>query len=118
MINKKLVTHWIKLQEFDYDSKNAEPYLWASDEVLDLSLLEPQLCFEFILCVLKETNDTKVLLNLAAGPLENLLSLNPEQAIELIEKEAVKNPLLKVTIKGVWQNMMSDSIWKRLNKII
>lgn len=78
----------------------------------------PEESFAFILEVLKQTDDEWVLANLAAGPLEDILAIYPHQAIEWVEKETSQNPALKKILNGVWQNLMPDDVWQRLQKLM
>ena len=114
MIEANLVEEWIYAVKFDVNSGKYEE---AILDVNDMSIDEPDEIWKFILEVLKETNNEKVLSRLAAGPLENLLSLNPERAYEQIEMEARKNDKLRAILGGLWQNLIPDDIWKKLQKI-
>jgi hypothetical protein len=53
---------------------------------------------------------------LAGGPLETLLALHGSQIIERVECEAERNPRFNHLLGGVWQNLMSQDIWERVQK--
>lgn len=61
----------------------------------------------------QDLSDT-VVANLAAGPLENLLSQFGEEYIDEIESLAKKDPKFKDLLGGVWQNNMSAGVWSRV----
>ncbi|WP_310446095.1 DUF6869 domain-containing protein [Thiobacillus sp.] len=52
--------------------------------------------------------------NLAAGPLEDLLSDHGRDLIEQVETEARRNPNFNLLLGGVWQGGMSEEIWARI----
>jgi len=114
----KLINSWINLQSLEQSSKEADQLMWAAEEVNLLSISSPRECWEFILDVIQHTDDEWVLTNLAAGPLENLLSVNPEEVILWIEKEVGNNPKLKQQLGSIWKNIIPDHIWKRFEKIM
>ena len=58
----------------------------------------------------------KTFSNLAAGPLEDLLSDHGEEVIDRIETEARKNPDFNLLLGGVWQGGMSEQIWERVQR--
>ena len=117
MKKSELIKSWIHLQTLDQDSEEAGDLMWASDDVLDLSMSSPLECWKFILEVILQTDDEWVLTNLAAGPLENLLAMNGDEAIILIEKEIPHNAKLKSLLQGVWKNLISDSVWDHLQSL-
>jgi hypothetical protein len=53
----------------------------------------------------------------AAGPVENLLSRHGPLFIDQIEEKAQNDPKFNFVLGGVWQNLMTDEIWKRIKKI-
>lgn len=117
MENKEIVKNWIKLQRLPHPSKEAESMTWVLIEMDELLYDKPTQYFDFILEVLKQTDDEWVLTNLAAGPLEDLLSQQSTVAMVLLEKEIPRNPKLKNILKDVWQNLMSEETWKRLQRL-
>lgn len=117
MKNIELAKYWIELQNLPRDTHEADELMWAAFEVMNLSDHNPQKCFDFILEVLSQTDNEWVLTNLAAGPLEDLLSQHPNEGILLVEKEISRNTKLKHILQGVWQNMMPEETWQRLQKL-
>lgn len=88
--------------------------MWVAEEFNLRALRSPAECWELILEVVSQTDDKWVLTNLAAGPLESLLSHHPNEAIDWIEREAWKSPTFRELLDDVWQNLMPDEIWERL----
>jgi hypothetical protein len=113
-----LAKYWIEYQSLPHDSVESKKLEWAMLEERDLLYKNPKECFNFILEVLRQTDDEWVLANLAAGPLESLLAHNPYDAIEWVAEESFRNPKLKKILCGVWQNLMPDDVWQRLQKLM
>ena len=95
MTVRDLTTDWIRLQGVEQDSPEAEDLMWAAKELTLSALRSPEKCWTAILEIMHATEDEWVLINLAAGPLENLLALNPHDALNWIEAEIPQNPKLK-----------------------
>jgi len=112
-----LVKSWIALQRLPQNSVAAEELTWVLMEVGGLVQWQPTEGFNFILEVLKQTDDEWVLTNLAAGPLESLLAIHPKEGLTLIEREIPQNPKLKNILQDVWQNLMPEETWQRLQKL-
>jgi hypothetical protein len=58
----------------------------------------------------------RVVGNLAAGPLEELLDRHGSLFIEAIEKEARSDRRMAWTLGGVWQSSMGNDIWARVQR--
>ncbi|HEX2752272.1 MAG TPA: hypothetical protein VHP34_04035 [Alphaproteobacteria bacterium] len=117
MGSKRLVKPWVDLQRLPQNSAEAEELTWVLMEVGELIQWQPTEGFSFILEVLKQTDDEWVLTNLAAGPLESLLAIHPKEGLALVEREIPRNPKLKRILEGVWQNLMPEETWQRLQKL-
>jgi len=118
MINEKLVDHWIQYQlKSRLNSADSELFEWAADEVMDLSILNLEQCWQFILSVISKTDDQWVLTNIGAGPIEDMLATDSELTFSLI-KNSLPNKELNFCITNVWQNLMSESTFKKVKKLI
>lgn len=117
MDKKLLVDKWIELQSLPQDSDEANSLMWAAEEFFALTDTEPQECWDVILEVVNKTDNEWVLTNLAAGPLEDLLALHPNESIVWLEREVPKNPRLKSILSGVWKNLIPDDVWERVQAL-
>ena len=77
----------------------------------------PELAWQAICEALGQQRMTNHLPALAAGPLEDLLSLHGEQFIDRVESEAKRNPRFAWLLGGVWQHEMSEQIWNRVQAV-
>ena len=90
--------------------------MWACDVLMDFEFDDPELLWTIILQILNHEISDKVFSNLAAGPLESLMAHHGPDFIERVENEAKNNPKFKNLLGGVWQNLMEEDIWRRLQK--
>ena len=114
---EKITKAWVAhTHEFNIN-ENTELGIWASDKMWDLADEEPEICWLVIQEILRQDSSTTILENLSAGPLEDLLSKHGLQFISRIETEAKNNPKFAILLGGVWQNDMSEEIWKRVQGV-
>ena len=113
----KLIEAWVALQKSLDDSAEHEDKLWASEEFWELSENKPMICWELILQIINTEDNARVIGNLAAGPLEDLLSTHGNEFIAMVEKEAALNEKFRSLLGGVWQNEISDEVWNRIQSI-
>jgi hypothetical protein len=91
-----------------------------NNEVYEIDKIQyesPDDLWLIILRIYNITDDSRVLTLLSAGFLENLLAQFPYQSINWVEEQAKKDPRFKKLLHGVWQNIMPDEIWERIQKI-
>jgi len=80
--------------------------LYDSPEVAWLAILE---------ILARELTDDQMA-SLAAGPLEDLLSIHGPKFMERVEIEAKQNERFNRLLRDVSQNEMPPKIWKRVQK--
>ena len=109
-----IARHWIAKwslevddPEPDYDhmlfDRDIEPSKWLAAVAVTLELIPPE-----------DDDPDNLLGNLAAGPLEDLLAYHGSEMIDEVELLARRNPDFSYLLGGVWQNLMSDDVWKRV----
>lgn len=108
---------WITLVNMDTDSPEYDLLFNELMPVMDWPSENPDLCWEFIQEVLNQTDDEKILYDLAAGPIESVLAHNPHKSIVILEDLSKKLPKLRNILDGVWQNLMPDDVWKRVQNL-
>jgi hypothetical protein len=89
-------------------SKQPDDRFWAWQKLDSLCRDEPELAWSVILEILQRSGSEQVRENLAAGPLEDLLTKHGHHFIDRVETEAQRNPHFRSLLAGVWQNAMSD----------
>jgi hypothetical protein len=110
----KLRDAWIAVHQAANGTPEHEVLFWAWERVNDLCSKEPEEAFAFILVALAHDRSDRIVANLAAGPLEDLLARQPHRVIERVEAEARSNPQFAHLLGGVWQNAIPDDVWQRV----
>jgi hypothetical protein len=103
------------ITRFGVDSRQAEVWRWADEELSRLVRTEPDTALEIIRAVISEAPNNAVLAAVAAGPLEDLLFYHGEVVIELVERFAAHDERFRKALSGVWgENRMSPGIQARV----
>jgi hypothetical protein len=109
---KTLSEEWIKAEEQDDSSEQNH---WSIDYVIELPLDGKfEELWSFVQYTYKKDISKFVIENLAAGPLEDLLTYAGESYIEEIEQLASNDPKFRSVLGGVWKNNMTDQVWERV----
>jgi len=78
---------------------------------------DPDSAIDLVLAVLKLEPDTETMEVLAAGPLEQVLANHGAKIIDRVEHLVKSSPAFAGLLGGVWQNAMSDDVWRRVQRI-
>lgn len=113
----ELAYKWIEFTQLNKDDPQYHIKFYIWEEVYEITHSDFARGYELILSILKQTEDELVLANLAAGPIEDLLSNFANDGLARLTKDVKKNGKLKRTLQGVWQGGMNDSEWKLFNQI-
>lgn len=98
-------------EEFD----EFHPQYWAIEKFADLEADSPEICWAAILIIQRKNPDERVIANLAAGPLEELVELHGDDFIERIEKEARSSSQFRNLLNLLWETT-DEELWKRIVK--
>ena len=74
----------------------------------------PENQWKFILSAVGQAESDADLCVIAAGPVEDLMSVVGEQFIERVEQRASTNPNFAQMLSGVWRSTIGEAVWKRL----
>jgi hypothetical protein len=110
----QLVEAWINLQRADPARLDLDSNLWAHGKLWDLARFEPGICLQIVLEIADTEPSDHILASLAAGPLEDMLSMHGESIIEEIERLAVSHATFPAILRNVWKNNIPDPIWRRV----
>jgi hypothetical protein len=113
----KIAESWIRLHNSKQDSTEYENEFWSFETIDELIHQEPNDALEVILAIAELCNNEKILANLGAGPIEDLMLYFGPEFIDRVEVEAKKNLKFKRALKSVWLDPEETSVWQRLNKI-
>ena len=113
---EKLINAWFVAHKAGTETPIYEENWWAIETIINLREENPELLWELILQAIEMEKDEKLLSNLAAGPIEDLMCSYGEQVIDRVEKEAKSNSSFKNCIKDVWLDYNDTPIYKRFYK--
>jgi len=116
----ELVDAWIRddveARRTDGDRDVERPDFWAWEAADHLARRHPAEALAFVLAVLSQPISDETRFSMAAGPLEDVLVRNGPQAIGEIERLAKKHAAFRQALGGVWQNAMTEEIWRRVRR--
>jgi hypothetical protein len=112
-----LADDWIRNQVATKGSAESKETWYAVEMAFDLADDDPEILWRLILAILSKDQSTKVLENLSAGPMEDLLVKHGTLIITRVEQQAKADPAFASLLGGVWKNRMSDDIWDRVCKV-
>jgi hypothetical protein len=91
------------LSEFrDEDAETDRHGFWAWEAVNTLVRERPEEAWLMILNLVELSPDDRTLANVAAGPLEDLLGLQPHEFIDRVEHQSRTDPKFRRCLSGVW----------------
>ena len=99
------------------DTRDRNEFFWAWEELHELVRREPDTAWAVLLDILNRDCSPPVMANLAAGPMEDLLAHHGPEFIDRVERQARQDVKFRSMLGGVWQNAMSDDIWRRVEAV-
>jgi hypothetical protein len=91
------------VQELHDQAADADRHGFWAYEALDVMVREkPEEAWSIITKLVELSPDDRILANVAAGPLEDLLNLQPYAFIERIEERARSDAKFRRCVSGVW----------------
>jgi hypothetical protein len=120
---EELAADWIASRKSDANDDTSGHL--AQFLLVDFPQEEPELTWEAVRLVMRAFPDSdyyaqeltdaqKVCGELAAGPVEDLLSFHGNRFIDRFEEEARSDRRMAWILGGAWQLQMSDDIWNRV----
>jgi hypothetical protein len=97
---------------------DGEPYFQFELQLDNWVRNVPETAWQVIQVIFITTKDDFIQACLAAGPLEDLLSLHGEKFIDRIEKAAANNSAFKELLVAVWRNEIPLPVWNRIQRAI
>ena len=107
----KLIESWLRWVHGD-GSK-----LWAFVEFVKLADTEPNTALDLILEIAALYPEEKVIGQLMAGPLQDLLSKNGRTMIDRVETVSTKHTVLRQMLNGVYRIDIPQDVWERIVRI-
>jgi hypothetical protein len=110
-----LADSWIALQKAPKPEREA--LFWAHEALDALVDREPETAWQVIDLIWRRNQSDKILADLAAGPVEDLLVRHGPAFIDRIYLTARREPVFRKLLGGVWRNTITEPVWQRLKQI-
>jgi len=118
---------WIAYTRLPNSNRAAEEVIERAWVLNDLVLQQPSLAWEIIKNVINrfsegevfasgETEAQRILANLGAGPLEDLLEAHGPSLIDVVENEARRDRRVMWTMGCVWTSSRSDELGAKVKR--
>ena len=111
-----IASSWVQLHQAGKVPNEGNEHFWAHLFLDHLRRSDPDRCWHIILEIQRIDSSDWVIANLAAGPLEDLLTTFGERVIDKVEKQARIDRRFREMLRLVWKNAMQDSIWDRVQR--
>lgn len=116
--NRSLAEAWIKFHYLSRSEKNKSDLFSAWLQLENLVEDDPETAWEVIQQLYALDQTDRMLANIAAGPVENLLCSHGSSFIERIERLARQDPVVRKMLGAVWgRNRMAPEVWQRLQAV-
>lgn len=119
---KTISSEWIRryeiIEKFGDRAPEADATFSAFQAFHELARNEPQRALDAIVWTMESTQNEFVLENLAAGPLEVLLSKHGPTVIEQVEAQAKLSDKFKWLLDGVWLESIPTAIALRVERAV
>ena len=91
------------LSEFREEDAEADRHGFWACEAVDVQVRkEPEMAWSMILRLIELSSDDRILANVAAGPLEDLLGLQAYTFIDRVEQQARQDAKFRRCLSAVW----------------
>lgn len=108
---------WIKYHRLPKRDAESGPFFDAWVGLNDLVRNDPEEAWRIIQEIVRLDQTDLILANIAAGPVEDLLSCHGPQFIDRIEELARRDAAVKKMLGAVWRHGMAEDTWKRLKLV-
>jgi hypothetical protein len=113
----EIAKSWILMHKAESGSHDYEENFWAFDKLYKLCDEAPDQGFEIIEEIVRIDSSDRILSNIAAGPMEELLVKHGSQFIDRVERLAASNDKFRKMLGAMWKNEISDDIWARVKRV-
>ncbi len=113
--HRALAEGWLRYNAGKPNEKN--PGAWADDRLIDLLFDDPEAAWQVIDLMWRQAPDDRTLADIAAGPVEFLLTQHGDAFIDRVYLLARREPVFRKLLGAVWRNSMSEPVWEKLKSI-
>lgn len=114
-----LINTWLNAQKFDVESVEYDNLCWAVDELFNLAHDDYHQLLNIVVEILKIDSSPKILKNLGAGVLEDVLIYNGDKCIDEIQKLTACNVSFKTALSNAYldKDDVSPNVFRILQQI-
>ena len=120
--NEEIATVWLKNCQdaimHGSESSIADETFWAYRELDELCSSDPIRALDVVLKILGQGLEERIFYNLAAGPLEDLLTRNGVRVLNSVSDQAARDPRFRELLAGVWTEGMQPQVREQIAKIV
>ncbi len=113
-----VVDAWIRYHsDLKLGQAGPKDLFWVWVYIKYLVLDEPEKAWPVILELVQRAPTDRILADVAAGPLEDLIREHAKQFIDRVEIQACRDPKFQLCLTGVWyEKELPEDIRKRIEK--
>jgi len=90
---------------------------WAWEQITDLVFNQPETVWPIALELIRRAPSNRILADMAAGPLEDLIRRHTDEFIDRVEDDARRDPKFRLCLTGVWYGKdLSPHVRARIEK--
>lgn len=116
---ERLVESLLICCQHEVETPEYEVNAWADECARVLVEEAPETAFRVILAALPHFKADLEIAQLAAGPLEDLVTQHGERMIDEIEREALSNERFRYLLSGIWgQAHVPPKVWHRIQSAV
>jgi len=108
---------WSKMHSFEINSTEYEEHFWAFEKIDELIHSNPLEALDVILKIIEINPTERILSNLGAGHIEDLMCYKGEEVINKIKKEAKRNANFKKSLASTWLDSNDSPFMKEFYEI-
>lgn len=122
---QRIADDWIAYSRYENVEEAPEQVAADAQSMIELPQDRPELAWDVIKHAVRQYSEEelfsvqkleaqRVVGMVAAGPLEDVLGFHGSEFIDRIEADAARDRRMAWALGGVWQFMMSDDVWGRV----
>lgn len=115
---EEVVVSWIRLQTVERNSQEYENEFWSFEKLDEFCRTEPEDAWRVIVEIYRRLPDERVISNLAAGPVEDLLVHHGHRTLVWIRRYCADDSGFVELLKMVWKNSISEEVWGGITRLI
>lgn len=114
----ELTKSWIRFHDVEGNLGEHDPDFWSFDCLSDWCDVRPDYAWDAIIKIYSTRPSEKVLSNLAAGPIEDLIVHHGQIVLGWIDQYCNHDANFVKVLQMVWRNAIEADVWAELTRLI